>query len=160
MYYFAITVFAVVISACTNPSFEDRAKDHLREMAEIESNDPKSLIIQDEKVIFSNDSVCFISYVVKDKNENGNYVKAEYEYYYVSTNHGEHSKPKCDYYGTTLMDGQKKSVVLTVDRIMETTLKRVPEMNGNEKEMKRARDNAYFLVANMLSVLDNRKVQN
>ena len=152
-----VIIIAALFVACSQ-SFEDKAKSHLREMAEIEANDPNSLIIQDEKVIFSNDSVCFISYVVKDKNIYGNYTKSEYEYYYINTNHGDRSKPKSDYYGTTLMNGKNKSVTLSVDKIMETTLKHVPELEVNEKEMKRARDNAYFLVANMLSALDDRKV--
>jgi hypothetical protein len=153
-------VFATMLLACTKPSIEDKAKKHLREAAEIIANDPTSLIIQGENVIFSNDSVCFISYVAKDKNELGNYTTNNCEYFYVhSKDLSFSSEQQFDYHGAYYVDDKrdsKQKVADMVDYLLNEFLKENPNSNGDDIEKERA--SLFYMEGISLACDEQRKV--
>lgn len=76
-----LIVFAALLVACSKPTLEDKAYDRIRPAVELFVNDPTSAIIQDEKTVYSSDSICVIQFVLKAKNSFGGYVSDRIEYY-------------------------------------------------------------------------------
>ena len=77
-----LVVVALLVS-CSKQSLEERAKERMKPYTEIIINDPNSLIIQDVKVVLSNDSLCILHYLAKYKNAFGGYETHKMEYYMV-----------------------------------------------------------------------------
>ena len=75
----AILLAVVLFSSCN--SFERKAKKQLRETINELAKNPDSYKIVNEKVVFSNDSVCVISFVGKGENGFGGYTSNRREYY-------------------------------------------------------------------------------
>ena len=92
--FMAIMIAVVSLSSCN--SFEDKAKNSLENKAEDSfenkakkqlhatmkevARNPKTYKITNEKVIFSNDSMCTISFIGKGQNGFGGYSSSEKEY--------------------------------------------------------------------------------
>ena len=92
--FMAIMIAVVSLSSCN--SFEDKAKKSLENKAEDSfenkakkqlhatmkevARNPKTYKITNEKVIFSNDSMCTISFIGKGQNGFGGYSSSEKEY--------------------------------------------------------------------------------
>ena len=92
--FMAIMIAVVSLSSCN--SFEDKAKNSLENKAEDSfenkakkqlhatmkevARNPKTYKITNEKVIFSNESMCTISFIGKGQNGFGGYSSSEMEY--------------------------------------------------------------------------------
>ena len=76
--FMAIMIAVVSLSSCN--SFEDKAKKQLRTTMEELAKNPETYKITNEKVIFSNDSMCTISFIGKGQNGFGGYSSSEKEY--------------------------------------------------------------------------------
>ena len=78
-----IIIATALLLSCSKPSLEDRAKKRIKPATEIVVNDPNSLIIQDVRTVFYNDSLCVLQFLAKAKNGFGGYVTNKMEYYMV-----------------------------------------------------------------------------
>ena len=76
--FMAIMIAVVSLSSCN--SFEDKAKKRLRAKIEEVAKNPETFKIINEKVIFSNDSMCTISFIGSGQNSLGGYNSSEKEY--------------------------------------------------------------------------------
>lgn len=80
----AIMLTIVLLGACNQTtSIERKAKSQMHKTMKELAKDPDSYKISNEKVIFSNDSTCVISFTGRGKNDFGAYHPTDYEYYYV-----------------------------------------------------------------------------
>ena len=87
--FMAIMIAVVSLSSCN--SFEDKAKKRLRAKIEEVAKNPETFKIINEKVIFSNDSMCTISFIGSGQNSLGGYNSSEKEYTLIKcgTTYGE-----------------------------------------------------------------------
>lgn len=103
--FMAIVIAVVSLSSCN--SFEDKAKNPLEDKAEKQlrvtmeefAKNPETFKITNEKVIFSNDSMCTISFIGKGQNGFGGYSSSELEYTLVKC---KDNKGKIIYYESLL----------------------------------------------------------
>ena len=77
--FMAIMIAVVSLSSCN--SFEKKAKKQMRETINELAKNPDTYKVVNEKVVFSNDSVCVISFVGKGENGFGGYTSNKIEYY-------------------------------------------------------------------------------
>lgn len=77
--FMAIMIAMVSLSSCN--SFEKKAKKQMRETINELAKNPDTYKVVNEKVVFSNDSVCVISFVGKGENGFGGYTSNKREYY-------------------------------------------------------------------------------
>lgn len=80
----AVMLAVVVLSSCN--TFEHKAKKKMRETINEFAKNPDSYKVVNEKVVFSNDSVCVISFVGKGENGFGGYASSRMEYYLTKRN--------------------------------------------------------------------------
>jgi len=148
-----LTSAAALLSvACSEPSFEEKAKSHLREMAETVANDPKNLVIQNEHVVFSNDSVCIIAYTAKDKNKRGKDVLKSYEYYFVYCDATLDFAPKKLYYGVYDVDNcEELTAKYQVDDFIDC-------VKSDTTDIEELTAFGYYMVANGMASFDKREV--
>lgn len=78
-----IFVIASTLLVACSESLESKAKKRVQPITEILVDDPNSLIIQDEEVVLTNDSLCVIQYLAKSKNNQGGYATTEMEYFLI-----------------------------------------------------------------------------
>ena len=92
--FMAIMIAVVSLSSCNSfenkaknsleneveDSFENKAKKQLHATMKEVARNPKTYKITNEKVIFSNDSMCTISFIGKGQNGFGGYSSSEKEY--------------------------------------------------------------------------------
>lgn len=73
-----ITIAGISLVSCN--SMEHKAKSQLRSTLEELAKNPESFSISKEKVIFSNDSMCTISFIGRGQNGFGGYTSSRMEY--------------------------------------------------------------------------------
>ena len=114
--FMAIMIAVVSLSSCN--SFEDKTKKQLRTTMEELAKNPETLKITNEKVIFSNDSMCTISFIGKGQNGFGGYSSSELEYTLVKC---KDNKGKIIYYESLLdmenEDEKEMSIQEAIDYI-------------------------------------------
>lgn len=76
--FMAIMVAVVTLSSCN--SFEKKAKKQLRDTMEELAKNPETYKITNEKIVFSNDSMCTISFIGRGQNGFGGYNSSKMEY--------------------------------------------------------------------------------
>ena len=74
----AIMIAVVSLSSCN--SLEKKAKRQLRDTMEELAKNPETFKITNEKVVFSNDSMCTISFIGRGQNGFGGYNSSKMEY--------------------------------------------------------------------------------
>lgn len=102
--FMAIMIAVVSLSSCN--SLEDKAENQLRVTMEEFAKNPETYKITNEKVIFSNDSMCTISFIGKGQNGFGGYSSSEKEYTLIKC---KDNKGKIIYYESLLdMENQNE----------------------------------------------------
>ena len=76
--YMAIIIAVISLSSCN--SLERKAKRQLRDTMEELAKNPETFKITNEKVVFSNDSMCTISFIGRGQNGFGGYNSSKMEY--------------------------------------------------------------------------------
>ena len=76
--FMAIMIAVVSLSSCN--SLEKKAKRQLRDTMEELAKNPETFKITNEKVVFSNDSMCTISFIGRGQNGFGGYNSSKMEY--------------------------------------------------------------------------------
>ena len=76
--FMAIMIAVVSLSSCN--SLEKKAKRQLRDTMEELAKNPETFKITNEKVVFSNDSMCTISFIGRGQNDFGGYNSSKMEY--------------------------------------------------------------------------------
>lgn len=79
--YMAIIIAVVSLSSCN--SLEKKAKRQLRDTMEELAKNPETFKITNEKVVFSNDSMCTISFIGRGQNGFGGYNSSKMEYTFI-----------------------------------------------------------------------------
>ena len=79
--YMAIIIAVISLSSCN--SLEKKAKRQLRDTMEELAKNPETFKITNEKVVFSNDSMCTISFIGRGQNGFGGYNSSKMEYTFI-----------------------------------------------------------------------------
>ena len=79
--FMAIMIAVVSLSSCN--SLEKKAKRQLRDTMEELAKNPETFKITNEKVVFSNDSMCTISFIGRGQNVFGGYNSSKMEYTFI-----------------------------------------------------------------------------
>lgn len=79
--FIAIMIAVVSLSSCN--SLEKKAKRQLRDTMEELAKNPETFKITNEKVVFSNDSMCTISFIGRGQNGFGGYNSSNMEYTFI-----------------------------------------------------------------------------
>ena len=102
--FMAIMVTVVALSSCN--SFEKKAKKQLRDTMEELAKNPETYKITNEKIVFSNDSMCTISFIGRGQNGFGGYNSSKMEYTLIKL--AKDDKGETTYYEALLdMEDQK-----------------------------------------------------
>ena len=109
--FMAIVISVVSLSSCN--SFEDKAKKQLRAKIEEVVKNPETFKITSEKVIYSNDSVCTISFIGKGQNSFGECYTSRMEYTLVKLQHCDDGKIR---YWDSLLDMESKDKIQSIER--------------------------------------------
>ena len=81
--FMAIMIAVVSLSSCN--SLEDKAKKQLHATMKELAKNPETYKITNEKVIFSNDSMCTISFIGSGQNGFGGYDSSLFEYTFIKS---------------------------------------------------------------------------
>ena len=109
--FMAIMIAVVSLSSCN--SFEDKAKKQLRTTMEELAKNPETYKITNEKVIYSNDSVCTISFIGRGQNDFGEYYTSRMEYTIVKLQHCDDGKIR---YWDSLLNMGSKDRIKSIER--------------------------------------------
>ena len=93
----AVMLAVVALSSC-NP-MERKAKRQMRETMKEFARNPESIRISNEKIVFSNDSMCTISFIGRGQNAFGGYNSSRMEYTLMKVKNEEET-----HYNESLLD--------------------------------------------------------
>lgn len=107
LFYFLLTI--VLFTACTSNSIESDAKEQMKKTLAEFMKDPSSMSINNEEIVFSDDSICVIQANVSGKNGFGGVSNSRMEYIYRT----EKKEGKLKYYESlqNLEDKGTKSIM-------------------------------------------------
>ena len=100
----AIMIAVVSLSSCN--SLEKKAKRQLRDTMEELAKNPETFKITNEKVVFSNDSMCTISFIGIGQNGFGGYNSSKMEYTLIKLDKDDKGETT---YCETLLDMETKN---------------------------------------------------
>ena len=112
--FMAIMIAVVSLSSCN--SLEDKAKKRLRTKIEEVVKNPETFKITSEKVIYSNDSVCTISFIGRGQNDFGEYYTSRMEYTIVKLQHCDDGKIR---YWDSLLNMGSKDRITSIERAID-----------------------------------------
>ena len=82
-----IVFFSLLVVLFTSCSFEDKTKRRLPDYMKTVVADPEQSI-EDETIIWSDDSLCIIEFNLRARNENGGYELSKYQYFLIKCDKG------------------------------------------------------------------------